>query len=168
MYKARGKGKITPGDKILIVTKRFYYLFIQYNLKISALSRQTFWENNFSTFSLYISTGTRIWPCRRPCRKKIKGHSRSIIWTNFGRPWCFLPRFTLKTFLLLEKSIFNKFMCFFHHIQAWWPSCSKEQNHLNKLIIPLWQKAPYDIWWKIVKLFQKRRRLKIMQFYTRI
>ena len=27
---------------------------------------------------------------------------------------------------------------------------------LNKLSIPLRQKAPYEIWWKLVKQFQKK------------
>ena len=70
--------------------------------------------------------------------------------------WCYIPWFSLKAFLVLEKEIGK---CFYH-IWAWQPSCLMVQNLLNKMSIPLWQKAPCEIWWKLVKWFQTKR-LKI-------
>ena len=40
------------------------------------------------------------------------------------------------------------------------------QNYLNKLSTALQQKAPCEIWRKLVEHFQRRRRLKISSFYT--
>ena len=50
--------------------------------------------------SPYKCTGTQIWSCR----KQIKGQSTVNIWTNCRSSlWCFIPRFSLETVLVLEK-----------------------------------------------------------------
>ena len=41
-----------------------------------------------------------------------------------------------------------------------------DAEQLNKLIIRIWQKAHYEIWRKLVELFQRRSRLKITRIYT--
>ena len=84
-----------------------------------------------------------------PLHKSINKHrfdlalKRSTInlWSSFEptwkSPWCSLPRFSHKAFLVLEKKIFKSF----YHIWTWQPSCSIARNHLNKLAIPFQQKA---------------------------
>ena len=48
---------------------------------------------------------------------------------------------------------------------TWRPSCSIARSHLNKLAKPFWQKAPCEVWKKLLKRFKRRRHLKITQFY---
>ena len=48
------------------------------------------------------------------------------------------------------------FKCFCH-ILVWRQSCSVVQKYLYKLSLPLQQKAPYKIWRKFVKLFQRKK-----------
>ena len=81
-----------------------------------------------------------------------RGSSFEQTWMTLS-PQCYVTRFSLEAFLVLEKKIFK---CF-DHMWAWQPSCLIMQNLLNKLIIPLRQKAQCEIWWKLVKLFQRRR-----------
>ena len=57
--------------------------------------------------------------------------------------------------LVLEKKIF--FTIFGHG-----RSCSMARNNSNKLSMPFWQKALCEIWWKLLKQFQKRRHLRII------
>ena len=109
--------------------------------KFQPLVFNTFWENDFSTFSPYKCMGTQIWPC----------HTNLVDLES-----SMLSRVSFEAFLILEKKIFK---CFYH-IWAWRPSCSISLNHLNKLAILFWQKAPFEIWWKWLKWFQRRRHLK--------
>ena len=47
------------------------------------------------------------------CYEKVKNHPRIIIWTNMldlESPMLYIPRFSLKVFLVLEKKIFLTYM----------------------------------------------------------
>ena len=46
--------------------------------KLQSVVFNTFWENDFSTFSSYKCIGAQIWPCR----KKAKDQPRVVIWIN--------------------------------------------------------------------------------------
>ena len=70
MYKAKGQGQITP------IGQNFTSLII--HCKFQLLVFNTFWENDFSTFSPYKSMGVQIWPCP----KKVKGQPTTIMWIN--------------------------------------------------------------------------------------
>ena len=37
---------------------------------------------------------------------------------------------------------------------------------LKQIVNILSKKAPFEIWWKLLKLFQRRRHLKMVQFYA--
>ena len=93
--------------------------------------------------------GMQIWLC---C-KKVKGPLTVIIWTNLVdlESLMLYTKIPPNTFLVLEKKNFK----YFYHIWAWWPSCSVVRNHLNKLAIPSWKKAPCEIWWKLLMHFKK-------------
>ena len=45
----------------------------------------------------------------------------------------------------------------FYHIWEWWPSWSRDLDHLYKLSFPLPKEAPHKIWLWLVKRFQIRR-----------
>ena len=156
MYKAKGQGQITPGDKSLIVTKRV--CCFHHTWSVSAISLSYILRNwIFNIFSIQMHRDANL---TLP-QKKVKLQPRVIIWTNLS-PRCYIPRFSLEAFLILEKKIFK---CFYP-IWTWRPSCSMMQNRWNKIIVPLRQKAQCKIGWKLVKLFQRRRGLKITRFYT--
>ena len=53
-------------------------------------------------------------------------------------------KISLKAFLV-QKQFFTVFNYFFYNIWAWQPSCSMGQNHLNKLLISLRQKAAFGL-----------------------
>ena len=82
---------------------------------------------------------------------------------NFGRPWV--------NYAIYQDSV-SKFSWFwrrrvfkcFYHIWAWHPSCSMVPNHSKKLSIPIQQKAPCGIWWKLLKQFLRRRHLILHNF----
>ena len=63
-------------------TKFWFYLkcftTLTPHCKFQPLAFNTFWENDFSTFSPYKCMGMQIWPCR----KRVKGQPKVIIWTN--------------------------------------------------------------------------------------
>ena len=62
--------------------------------------------------------GTQIWPCH----EKVKGQPMVIIWTNLvDHPWCYIPRFSLKAFLVLEKMIFKYLSMAAILINRLWP-----------------------------------------------
>ena len=96
-----------------------------------------------------------IWPCH----KKVKGHPRILIWTNLidFSLQCYISRFSLKAFLISGEEDFKRS----YNIWVWWPSWSMVQKHLNKLSISLRRKAPCELWWKLIKRFQRRRLKKI-------
>ena len=58
-------------------------------------------------------------------------------------------------------------MIWFYHTWAWQPSCLMMQNRMNKLIIPLQQKAKRETWWKLVKAFLKKtfKNYEILNMY---
>ena len=114
-----------------------YFTTLIMHSKFQPLVFNTFWEDDFSTFSPYKSMGTQIWPC----------HKRSNVILGFGKPWVLMLYTNIQpqSFLVLKKKKIKK--CFYH-VWAWWPSCSMVQNHLNKLTIPLWQKVPCEILWQ--------------------
>ena len=150
----RVKGKKLPGDRVLIVTKTFYYF--NHTLKISAISLKNIFRKRF--FNIFqTSIRMQSWSCHR----KVKGHSRSITWTNLVD-----LEFPMLYTNIQPRSFFGSGEDDFYHILAWRPPCWMMQNRLNKLIIPIWQKAQCEIWWKLVNVFQSRRRLKIIRFYT--
>ena len=74
-------------------------------------------------------TYTNVWG--RKFDLAIKGSKGNLL-PSFEQNWqtlssqCYIPRFSLKTFLVLEKKILKK--CFYH-IWAWQPSCLMGQNH---------------------------------------
>ena len=85
---------------------------------------------------------------------------------KLGRPW--VPMLNIKIVTAPKLSLFwRRSLSVFYQIWAWRLSCSVVRDHLNKLSIPFWQKAyRYEIWWKLLKWFQRRRCLKITQFYN--
>ena len=44
----------------------------------------------------------------------------------------------------------------FYHIWAWQPSLSCDLDHLYKLSVPLPKEASHEIWFSLVKRFQRR------------
>ena len=72
----RGKAANPKGTKFLLLLKSFTTLII--HCKFQPLVFNTFWENDFSTFSPYKCIVMQIWSC---C-KKVKGQPTTIIWTN--------------------------------------------------------------------------------------
>ena len=98
----------------------------------------------------------QIWPCHR----KVKGHPKIIIWLNLVdlksqvlytkiQPWsflgsgeeyfrCFLPYMGIANILPNDAESF-------------------EQNWIDNTFR---QKVLYEIWWKLVKLFQKKKTLQ--------
>ena len=56
--------------------------------------------------------------------------------------------------------------------ERWWEERSgtapttSSKPHSNKLSISFREKAPCEIWWKLLRLFQRKRHLKIIKFYT--
>ena len=59
LYIAQGQGQITPGGKILILTKRFYYF--NHALYVSAISlKYILKKNDFATFPLYKTIEMQI------------------------------------------------------------------------------------------------------------
>ena len=119
-------------------------------------------SSSIAPFTPYKSMGLQIWPCHR----KVKGYLRIIIWPNLVDlvPDAIYQESALKLSWFWRSRFLSVF--FFYHIWTWWTSWLMMQNLLNKLIIPLLQKAQNEIWWKLVKLFQRRRSLKIKIFYT--
>ena len=55
----------------------------------------------------------------------------------------------------------------FYNKKAWQPSWSCDLYHLYKLSFPLPKEAPHEIWLRLAKQFQRRRRL-IMVIYMYI
>ena len=92
------------------------------------------------SFSIATATWIQIWQCL----KMVIGHPRTVICTKTLSPKCYMPRFSFKANLLLEKKVFK---CFYH-IWTWRPSCSTVRNHSNKLSIHIPQKALCEIWCK--------------------
>ena len=78
------------------------------------------------------------------------GSSFEQTWEIFS-PWCYIPRFSLEAFLVLEKKIFK---CFYH-TWAWQQSWLTHHDHLYEFSIPLHQKAPHEVWRKLAQGFQR-------------
>ena len=77
--------------------------------------------------------GTHIWPCH----ENVAGHPGIIIWiilVDLESPMLYTSKLSL-----LWRRRFSA--VFLYHIWTWRPSCSIVWNHLNKLSIPLRQKA---------------------------
>ena len=113
-----------PGDTILIVTKKVYTLNIYCKFQPSIFN--TFMRNEFSILFTYKCMQTQ------PC-----SHSKMV---NLGRPWVLNAIYqdsAGKPFLIWRKKIFK---CIYH-ILVWRPSYLMIPNRLNKLWIPLRQKA---------------------------
>ena len=89
--------------------------------------------------------------------KKIQRLTCDDYLNKLSRPWVLgaIYQYSASN-LFLEKKIFKSF----YHTWAWRPSCSMARNHSNTLSIPFRQKAPWEIWWKLLKWFQRGRRLK--------
>ena len=111
------------------------------------------------TICIATATGTQIWPHH----KKVKGHPYLIILTNLVGLESSMPytKIQPQSSLSTEEEDF----WVFYYIRAWQPSCSMIQNHWNKMPTSLWQKAPCEFWWKLVKWFQRRRRLNISRLF---
>ena len=138
-YTAKGQGRITSGYKSLIVTKMFTTLIML--CKFQSLVFVHFQRMIF--FSHFPDT--KEWECKIYLAAE---RSRFILGSSFEQTWqilspyCYIPRFSLKAFLVLDKKILK---CFYH-IWAGRPSCLMIQN--RKLTITLRQKAPFEICWK--------------------
>ena len=69
--------------------------------------------------SPYKRMRAQIWPCH----KKVKGQPTTIIWINLVdlSPLCYIPRFSLYAFLVLEKKILCVFTVYRHggHLVQW-------------------------------------------------
>ena len=123
--------------------------------KFQPLVFNIFWENDFSTVSPYRSMGSQIWHC---C-KKIKGHPRIIIWTNLIDIEPPILRFSLKAFLFRKKKIFLRFLPYMGMAAILFNGAEPFEQIDNTpwVGIPMWQ---------LIKRLQRRKRLKITQFYT--
>ena len=81
-------------------------------------------KNHFQNFPY-----TNVWECKFDLAIK---RSTIILESSFEQTWqaltpqCYIPRFSVKAFLVLEKKIFK---CFFYHIWPLRPSCSVVWNH---------------------------------------
>ena len=123
---------------------------------------------------------TRVWECKFELaieKSKINLESSfESTWQTLS-PQCLYQDSALKFCLFWRSKFLSFFLCvfffffflcvfFFYHIHVWvWgTSCLIMQNNLNKMIIPLRKKAHCEIWWKLLKLFQRTRRLKIIIF----
>ena len=106
----------------------------------------------FNIFSPCKCMGAQIWPCH----KKVKSQPTTIFWTNL----VYLEFPMLYTKIQPQSFLGSGEDDFFYHIWAWWPSCSMGQNHSYKLSIPFRQKAPCEIWGKLLKWFPRRGHLK--------
>ena len=69
--------------------------------------------------------------------------------------------FSLKDFFDLEKKVFKYYQIIIGKAAILFNG----QEPLNKLSISLPKKAPCEIWWKLVKQFQRRKCLKITHLY---
>ena len=91
-----------------------------------------------------------------------------IIWTNivdFESPMLYTcTKIQAQSFLCSEGEEFQVF----YYMWAWQPFCPMAWNHLNTLSTSFRQKAPCEICWKLFKRFQRKRRVKILQFYIYI
>ena len=90
-------------------------------------------------------TTLQIWPC---C-KKVKGQLMAIIWTNL------VVFESLMLYTKIQPQSFLGSREDFLQFLPYTDMVAILQNHLNKLAIPFQQKAPCDIWWKLLKQFQK-------------
>ena len=67
---------------------------------------------NFQYFPPYKCIGTQI----RPCCKKVKCQPKVIIWTWMAlNSWCYITRFSVDAFLVLEKIFFKVFFTISGH-----------------------------------------------------
>ena len=73
-----------------------------------------------------------------------------IIWTNM---------IALETVMLYTKIQPQSFLGAGEDFQEFLP-------YMDMAAIPFQQKAPCEIWWNLLKWFQRIRHLKITQFYT--
>ena len=94
--------------------------------------------------------GAQIWPCRI----KVKSQPMVIIWTNFVElesPMIY-TKIQPQSFLGSGDEDFKVFLPY----MGMAADCLMVRNLLNKLSIPFQQKAPCEVWWKLLKLFQRR------------
>ena len=73
-------------------------------------------------------------------------------------PGCYIPSFVQIGSPILEKKILKGF----YHIWAWLPSWSCDQDHVNKVSLPLPMEAPHKISTLSTKPFQRRRSLNLL------
>ena len=85
--------------------------------------------------------------------------SQSIVEQPFERtlsPRCYVPRFSLKAFLVREKNTLKCFTIYGHG----GPPSSMVQNRLNKFIIFLLQNAPCESFCKIGHIVSEKKTFK--------
>ena len=122
------------GTKFWLYLEGFATLIIHY--KFHPLVLNILWENDFSIFPPYKCTGTQIQPCHK--EDVNLGSSFEQIWETLS-PWCYILRFSLKVFLILEKKRFKSF----YHTWARWPSYLIDCDHLYKFLQSSLDRRPH-------------------------